>query len=490
MKPKDLFRAICVVLLTTLSATGLFAQIYGWSDPAPASDSVTDNRNAILKDVLYNGDFTYLLFWERSEDPGSTSIYCRNIYEMDEPFPVVSGQNFHCTNPRIIETSYDNDTLFYLFYESDQNGNSDIYYTIYTLNGFTEPVLFAGSASDESHFRCNINGFMAWKEGDKIKTARLYRDNSPFTITIPVTLDSSGCSMPDVSLAYDPHYVVWHKQQNDSSYIMMKYWDGSLPGSILYRSSVDITSLKFAAGSCSDESEVISWENVDNGFHTIHALSLYSNDEFVSFFEQEGLFSPSMAIYYIPVETFYESGILTFIYGSEQDNDVYINEDAYQIPIYIWDYYNFSSSPYLEANPIIFQGKYTDIDNRDMFLIWESSRNEHWQLFFSFTSIYCGGGINEQEMTVISGLNIFPNPVKNACDINYSLSERSTVSIQLCSTNGKQVTLMDQTIQEKGDQVFRFDFERILPGNIFAGVYLIKVQAGNNLVSGKIIRVN
>ena len=488
MKPKDFFSVIIFIIQFIMGISGLYAQ--EWTEPAAISDSVSDNRNPLLKEVIYNGFFSYMLFWERSADTTSTDIYCRNFYNMDEPFPVVGSENIHCSNPRIISTIYfDNDTLFYLFYETDQNGNSDIYYKIYTYNGFTEPVLFAGSESDETHFRCNDGGAMIWQEGDKIKSARLYKFNSPFIITDPVTVDSVNCSSPDVSIGYSywDTYFTWLKQENDSTYIYLDNWNGSQSERLA--GSDEITSLRFASGTCMDEAPVISWENIENDIHTIHAKALFSYDEYISDFQQESAFSPAMTVYYTPVEDFYVSGFLTFIYAVEQNNDVYVNTDDFYISPEIEYYLNISDSPYLEANPAIFQGEFASFPYRDMFLIWESKRNDYWQLFYSFGSMLCAGSVEEQQISPVIDLKIFPNPVSNACDISYVLKEKYPVSILLFSPDGKQVILMNEMVQDKGEQICHLYFDQLFPVNTYSGLYMVKVQVGNGIATQKIIRI-
>jgi hypothetical protein len=212
-----------------------------------------------------------------------------------------------------------------------------------------------------------------------------------------------------------------------------------------------------------------------------------SGEEYTSFFQQNFPFNPAMAIYYIPVLFLYESGYLTFIYGSEQDNDVYVNTDEFQFSPFIWDYTNLSASSTIESNAVLFQGDFLPYPYRDMFIIWESYRNGHWQLFYTHQEIFCGGGIDEDQNSVISGLTIFPDTAHNIGEINYILSEKSPVSINLFTTDGKQITLLDHKIQDKGEQHFGFDVKKIFPGNSSTSLCLVQVKAGGHVVSVKII---
>jgi hypothetical protein len=292
-----------------------------------------------------------------------------------------------------------------------------------------------------------------------------------------------------VSLGYGFYdsYITWLKNEDDSTFVLLDYWNGAMTEPLLMGGAAEITSLRAATGTCGDEAPVISWESIENGVHTVHAMTTDAGEEFISEFQQNFTFNPSMAIYYIPVLFLYESGFLTFTYGTEPENDVYVNAYEYQFSTVIEDYTNLSASPNIESNAVLFQGEFLGYPNRDMFIIWESNRNGHWQLFYTHKAIYCGGGIHEQQNTVISGLSIYPNPVHNTCEINYTLSERSPVLIQLISPDGKQVTLLENTVQDKGEHSFQLDLKKIFPGNPVTSLCLLKVTAGHQVVSGKII---
>lgn len=483
MKPKAFYPAFIILSFIIANSPLLHSQSFYWTDPLPISDSNSNNRNAVIKEVRYIGSHDFWLFWERSVDTNSTEIYCCRFYNPEEPVAVVTGGDFHFTNVQIIPTSNDNDTLFYMFYESDQNGNKDIFYKIYTLNGFTDPVLFVGTDYDDTHFRCNDDGMMVWQEGDKIKYARLTKWNSPFIISDPVTIDSINCSEPEIA---PYNFVVgWLKNDVDSSFIFYSHWNGSWSAPVLVDGSENITSLKFAQG---EYDNLLSWESIIEDEHTILARYLAYGDVYVSDFHQQTSFTPMIFLYSMPVGNFYANGYMTFVYSEDQNDEIYVNAGEFYISPNLEDYDNISSSPYQEANPVFFTGDYFG-SYFDLINIWESKRNDHWQLYYTKKSLLWGGGTPETEQPLDARLNISPNPFRNECDINYTLTEDASVSLQLCTPDGRQITLTDQKFLQKGTYTYHLNFYQVFPGQNYSGLFMVRLQSGNNSVAQKAIKM-
>ena len=133
-----------ILFFLVLSISYIYADS-SWSDPIPVSGSSTDNTNCTTNFFDFDGDYqpdSLFMFWEKSSDGNSTSIYYRDLYSMSEPKLVLSQENVHFTNPQIMKSAKD-DTLFYLFYETAQNGNKDIHFLKYLKNvGFSAPAPF------------------------------------------------------------------------------------------------------------------------------------------------------------------------------------------------------------------------------------------------------------------------------------------------------------------------------------------------------------
>lgn len=498
MKAKA-FKSAFLIIALLIQTRFISAQVEFWTAPLPISDSVSDNRNAIIKYLFYNDTWDNFIFWERSLDSNSTEICSRNFYTQDEPVAVVTGGNYHYTDPRIIYTfDYNADTLFYIFYQSDQNGNADIFYKIYTIDGYTEPQLFAGTSAEESHFRCNDGGYMVWQEGGKINFSKLTKEwNEPFTFSDPLTIDSNNCSSPEIppAFSYGPlNYITWLKKETDSASVWycVSVWDGSWSEPYLLYGLGNNKSTGFAMSVCpyTDPYNItFSWENISGDSHTIYAYR-FESDYFTSEFHQENDFLPMIGNLTIPVDDFFLTGLMTFVNSDGQNDEIYVSDDFYDyISPYPEDYINLSQSPYRETNPKLFNGT-CPIDVCDLILTWESYRNEHWQLFYSISQIACYGSIDDESAIKESTMNISPNPVRNEFDINYTLTEDAPVSLQLCTLEGRQILLSAQKFLQKGDYTYHLNFDQIFPGQNYSGLFMVRLQAGESSVTQKVIKMH
>jgi hypothetical protein len=494
MKAKALCSIFLISSISLLIISKLSAQ-YSWSVPISITDSQADNRNPVIVDLKFNGTYDHFIFWERSQDSTATAIYYRNFYNADEPVALLAAENVHYRNPQFIKTySLNEDTLFFFFYECDINGNFDVYYQVYTVLGFGSPQLFAGSDSDESHFRCNGAGSMVWQEGDKIKYASLHNWDKPFIISGLITIDSINCSEPQVApndyYNYEP-YISWLKTSGDYPSIYYSYYSGSWSTPILLYDSGFNISPQFAMSACYQAGsfgDVMTWETVADEQHTIKAYS-FSGNEFTGNFTQQSSFSPVMCLYAIPVDQLYETGFMAFVNADSQNGDIFVNEDGMWIPEDLMYYIDISDSPNQETNPAFFNGRCMG-DYCDLIVIWESQHNDRQQLYYSLNSLGCAGSINETAESQALDLMISPNPVLNECDINYTLLEDTSVSLQLCTLDGRQIFLVDQKFLQKGTYTFHLDFDKVFQGGNYTGLFMIKLQAGNSIVAQKVIKMH
>jgi hypothetical protein len=98
---------------------------------------------------------------------------------------------------------------------------------------------------------------------------------------------------------------------------------------------------------------------------------------------------------------------------------------------------------------------------------------------------YFGSATGVTELTSAPGklnLSVNPNPVVKAAEINYELSEKSRVLIELFDVNGKLVKTIVNEDQGKGAQTTFFS-----KSGLSAGTYLLKIETDSYLETKRII---
>ena len=464
---------------------------YMWSTPQPITDSMADNRNAMVAEIQFNGTFDQFVFWERSNDLSATAIYYKRLYEVEEPVALLETPGVHYRNVQVISTYwYNSDTNFYLFYESDQNGNFDIYYLVYTPLGFGDPVLFAGTPEDDTHFRCSPGGGMVWLEGDQVRYSELQWWNPPIHFTDPVTVDSADCTDPVIEKG-DYGYVAWLKSVDGNEHIYYsQFWGSSwTEPQLLYDIGTNY-SLRFSSFACSWDifGGVLVWDNIFEGVHTIVSQQI-GGDEFIAGFSQEGAYMPDISEYTFPVDNYLYESYMTFANLEEGNGDIFVSDWnlAMGISPYIEEYVDISNTPCPETNPQFFNGRcYWEVC--DLVDVWESYRsNGHWQLYYSINGeIGCYGETREIEAKFLD-LQLSPNPASSSCDISYTLPGDEYISLSLINPLGQQFKVFEKKFQDQGEHTVHLEFSSIFSGTLKPGIYLVRLQTGNRVEIRKLV---
>ncbi len=83
-----------------------------------------------------------------------------------------------------------------------------------------------------------------------------------------------------------------------------------------------------------------------------------------------------------------------------------------------------------------------------------------------------GVGINEAVVSGISGLNVYPNPVRSDLKISYNLIEGAAVKVGLFDIQGKEITEFANQNQNIGANILNAQ----LPADLAKGVYFVKLS--------------
>ena len=455
------FLFILVFITNKTLSQGLY-----WSYPIPITDSVSDNRNP---------NFTnYFIFWEKSVDTLSTAIYMCDLYYFSNRRAVLSSPGINYKNPQFIEFyGYPMpDTLFYMIYETDENGNYDIYYKKYSSDGnFSEPIPLIKSLYNEINLS-NDNGNLTWEENNNILYSRLTANK---TFTDPIFIDQGNCHNPVI---YE-NFIAYEKIKNDSSHIYYSKYNYGIGWSspVLIFSSVSNSSLSFVS---EGGIEILLWESFSNNIYKIYSYNFFDNTISNIGIQSNKKLNPKGIFidYVINNENFENISYLT--YNKEENN----NMDIF-VSYSLNSFQNISNNPANEIKPHFYIGN-CNYSTCYLYNIWESFINDHWQLYES-EAIIDIGGINENNSNKITAkINAYPNPFINDLNIDFKINHNSKVKLSVYDFNGKLIDVICDEYKNKGNYNYKWN----LNNNKTSGVYYLILEVNDFKTIKKIININ
>jgi|GEM_PF-1367402 len=466
---KTTFTLLLIAFLA--SCYPLFSQSSGWSIPVPVTDSVTDNRNPILIIVGQKS----LLFWEKSSDTLSTAIYMRNLHTMSDPVEMLNTPGIHFVNPQPMKVT-SGDTLFYLFYETDENGEIDICYKKYTLDGsLWGPYPFFNTLDNEENIRITDDRIVWEQNGTILFSKQDYQQGVGYYFTDPIVIDSGDCHHPVIQ--HD--YIAYIKNIGGASSICCSVYDWqndvwSAP-EVLYDTGYNM-SLSLVAWEPDMNPEFMIWESQQDNIWKLYSSRFSTNT--VNYEDLQGTtqLMPTAILVDIIVTDEIWPTFLSIVQEDNNNKEIYANDEEWN-PLYI----NISNNENEDTHPYLVLGwagfgKF----NYHVYDIWESYRNGHSQLYMAENVIVAGekeiGSNHDPE------IRIFPNPVSCLSAISFTLKETSRVKLDILNGLGELVsTVIDEEFTPGTHQI---TWDR---GRLPAGVYFCRYQAGAKVETKKII---
>jgi hypothetical protein len=129
-------------------------------------------------------------------------------------------------------------------------------------------------------------------------------------------------------------------------------------------------------------------------------------------------------------------------------------------------------------------GPYTSKQDTTNYFLNSKNKKKKSPLTFSLPPIKPGVtsilkvNVARPDDKLLSGVEVYPNPVTDQINLKYSVSRNSTVSIKMMDVLGNNVvTLFSQRV-EPGEQTFSYP----ISNKISKGFYFIRVIAGTELV--------
>ena len=452
-----------------------------WGPPFPLTDSLTDNVNAtlsIVPDEMIQPDTLYLL-WERSSDSLSTGIYARNLTTMAGPFMVAAQLNAHFKHPRVFRRGT-GDTLFYFSYETDMNGNWDLYYSILMKNEMAlGPFPFIRSGLNERSLNFGDVQTFSWEKEGSIFVKSVTGDT--------IKLASDSCSNP---VQYGEVYVGYEMATgSDLGVFFSKYdftshlWTGPFPLDV-YGSNTHLT---FGNDSYGDIwASYVFWQHKNGSFWVVKGFDL-SDNQYCPFnnFTNSNNVSPSFCFINMTTDKGYLPNVDFFTFASDVTGnlEIYVNNWIYDSV-----YSNLSENSGIDTHPQLFNNFYfspAGMDNQ-LFDIWESYRGGHWQLWAANMDILTGEDAMKGHSTGM--IKCSPNPFKDETRIEYFSGESGRVSIDIYNLPGRKIKTLNTASEDQGMHSVTWDGKDDSGTAVPAGIYVCTLKTGDKVFYCKIIR--
>jgi hypothetical protein len=442
------------LIITAIILAGFFSSVQcqsdgWWSDPVAVTDSVSYNTNA--KMLLG----TSILFYEKKSNLQSPSgIFCVDLYSNCCETEVLNDDSIIYRNPVPISI---NNNDHYLLYESNENGNFDIYILEFDLDcNFGDSYQLTNSIENENSLDYNHSRIIYLFES-KVCTANLNFSNDSIYLSEFTYIDTLQSANPVSGY----NIIYWQRFEIDEYHIYKSNWENnswSDPEPVfLLGDNINLTFTKYFFEY--EDIDLPVWEN--NGYFLCYN-SYYNKIDTIEISGAETISQPSSFYYYILTLEYCYIPALSFTTGSGEEQEIFIR-DFYSATIIE----NISNNNVKDSHSELCYGPY-DNYSWEWYCIWESEINNHIVLYYSEQTVIWGD-IAENKSSL---MEIYPNPFKSELIINSKI-KNSPAIIEIYSLAGDRIYYKET---ENGEAV-KWNPEK-QSDNVADGVYLIKIIQG------------
>jgi len=479
-----------ISLIISILPNLLSAQL-PWSTPQLLCDSIGSNTDPSF---VKSGDGfvgSNILVWSR--DFGNYSgIYLKDFADPDSEIavnsfaaggfsqkPTASYNNYHYP--------YNPDDRILIVWQSNQNGNFDLYSIVYDNGYFSDYQQITNDISDD--INPDLAGdFLVWERDSSIYTAEYSFSDSVWSNEFKV--DSLSCSTPVISwtweypLNYSP-LVVYQKEIGNTYQICAREKQNNQT----WITPENISQVGDNQGPvfCKGIDGLILWSFKDNGDWNLKSYTAYLGDTTSFNFSPGDEFNPCGTFFLMLTDQTFGPTFLAFESNVSGDTEVYSHD---------WpgDYdnsYNISQHYGPDINPTLSypSSEEATIYNLRVRLVWVSEENNHWQIVSSYTELQ-SGKINNEQDRMLNSFNLrqnYPNPFNSGTTIEFDLPKASEIEVSIYNLLGQKVRTIWNGRHPAGQDQLHWDGRDETGGEVASGVYIYQLVAGKYRESRKML---
>ncbi len=452
-----------------------FSQAFVWTDPIPVSDSLSDNVNFNMPPLFGSSSEGLFGVWEKQINASTTAIYGRDMLGMTPPFLMLFQPNVIFRHP-VVENYLNGDTILAVIYETNMNGNWDIYCSKYLSNGtMAPPVPVVNSPADEENLRYSPNMGIVWEQNGAVMFRNFIVGFATTGLTT-VILDQGDCHHPSISSGY----CEWEKVSGTDTVVMYAMYQSATsswtsPQQLVGGINRNISNMD-------DYGSMIMWQARAGSDWRIKFADLYTPTFYtVNDFQGANNIEPAMInVMLVTKGKFpYLPSFLSFASDVSGSYEIYVNQ-AFFDTIYT----NISNHPGMNHHPQFFSTFVYNYGYMTVFLTWESWRNNHWQIWM--THIDIPEGITEKNALGSLNLKNFPNPFNQSTTITYECTDAGSSSIAIYDIIGEKICILKEGLDQPGKHSLVWDGKDGNGNSVSPGIYICSLRINNQVSQRKI----
>lgn len=465
---KQVLKLFILLLLVTSSVlNGDF-----WSSPVEFSAS-TEIENINISVITVGNSYSNSTFvvWQQILNNSTSRIVFKELDDDSSPQVLLYEEGVKFENPKFLETSSNGEQPFYLFYESNENGEKEVLYLKYDSSGeFSNGQTLSNTEAGVDSYDLGPD-IVVWEAAGTIYMQKLNNDGSWSELQI---VDSQDCSNPVVDKLFysQTRYIAWLKSDkvNIVGYQMNsnEFEESEVLAETGLNSNLKFNSTRNSCYSWGPGQSILSWENrttIDSKTD-IRICSRNYGEVWEIFgidqFEDYNKSRPVVFFTNIPSKFDLFGSILAFVSDVTAIDQIYANNYLSQSDVFE----NISNNTYLNRNPQLFvKGE----DEFRLYLFWESYIDNNWQLQYATNDFNISAIDENQNIKEVSChlYQNYPNPFNPETTISYDVVKAGNIKITVYNHKGELVKKIVDEHQEAGKYSIKFNGNSLESGVYF-----------------------
>jgi hypothetical protein len=215
-----------VVVLLSIFSSSLFAQ---WSDIVQITSGEFDDRNPVFASLEWpSNDYDWVVF-TRTDSTGTNICVKRttlNGRAWENDVTYITQDSFFNTSPSIAQQSYSYPNKIMIVWQTNRNGNNDIYYSFGDGLNWSLPMPISTNSSEDINPQVAVNDtnyIIVWECEGRIKSS-IFSVNDwldPIYVTHPDSINNSNPKIASKSLWGSERFAIsfWEKRVGENTQI-------------------------------------------------------------------------------------------------------------------------------------------------------------------------------------------------------------------------------------------------------------------------------